>query len=141
MDIIIAGGGKVGMTMARQLAAAGHNLTIVDQNPQVVDEAVQRYDALGICGNCASREVLDRAAIAEAELVIAATNADEVNLLCCLTAHGMNPNVHTIARIRNPEYADQVILVNHGIVCQGKPLEVLSSESFRQVFHRKGGVR
>ena len=40
-----------------------------------------------------------------------------------------------------PEYADQVILVNHGIVCQGKPFEVLSSESFRQVFHRKGGVR
>ena len=112
MDIIIAGGGKVGMTMARQLAAAGHNLTIVDQNPQVVDEAVQRYDALGICGNCASREVLDRAAIAEAELVIAATNADEVNLLCCLTAHGMNPNVHTIARIRNPEYADQVMTMH-----------------------------
>lgn len=112
MDIIIAGGGKVGMTMVRQLAAAGHNLTIVDQNPDVVDQAVQQYDALGICGNCASREVLEQAAISEAELVIAATNLDEVNLLCCLTAHGMNPNVHTIARIRNPEYADQVMTMH-----------------------------
>ncbi len=112
MDIIIAGGGKVGMTMARQLAAEGHNLTIIDQNPQVLEEAVQRYDALGICGNCASREILQQAAIAEAELVIAATNADEVNLLCCLTAHGMNPKVHTIARIRNPEYADQVMTMH-----------------------------
>ena len=112
MDIIIAGGGKIGMTLARQLAAEGHNLTIIDRNTRVLDTAVERYDAMAVCGNCASREVLDRAAIAEAELVIAATNADEVNLLCCLTAHGMNPNVHTIARIRNPEYADQVMTMH-----------------------------
>ena len=109
MDIIIAGGGQVGLTMARQLAAEGHNLTIIDENTAVLEEAVQRYDALGICGNCASREVLEQAKIAETELVIASTNADEVNLLCCMTAHGMNPKVHTIARIRNPEYADQVL--------------------------------
>lgn len=109
MDIIIAGGGKVGLTMARQLAAEGHNLTLIDQNPRIVEQAVQLYDALGICGNCASREVLEQANIYETELVIAATNADEVNLLCCLTAHGMHPGVHTIARIRNPEYSDQVL--------------------------------
>ena len=109
MDIIIAGGGQVGLTMARQLAAEGHNLTIIDENTAVLEEAVQRYDALGICGNCASREVLEQAKIAETELVIASTNADEVNLLCCMTAHGMNPKVHTIARIRNPEYSDQVL--------------------------------
>ena len=113
MDIIIAGGGKVGLTMARQLAAEGHNLTIIDQNAQILEETVQRYDALGISGNCASREVLQQAAIDEAELVIACTNADEVNLLCCMTAHGMNPKVHTIARIRNPEYADQVMTMQH----------------------------
>ena len=109
MDIIIAGGGQVGLTMARQLSAEGHNLTIIDENTAILEEAVQRYDALGICGNCASREVLEQAKIAETELVIASTNADEVNLLCCMTAHGINPNIHTIARIRNPEYADQVL--------------------------------
>ena len=109
MDIIIAGGGKVGMTLARHLAAEGHNLTIIDQNANVLDRATSRFDAIAVSGNCASREVLERAGIGEAELVIAATGADELNLLCCMTAHGINPRVHTIARIRNPEYAEQII--------------------------------
>lgn len=108
MEIIIAGGGKVGITLCRQLAAEGHNLTIIDQDDKVLETAVERYDAIAVRGNCASKEILERAGIAEAELVIAATGADELNLLCCMTAHGMNPNVHTIARIRNPEYAEQV---------------------------------
>ncbi len=109
MDIIIAGGGKVGMTLARQLAAEGHSLTIIDQRPRVLETAVERFDAIGITGNCASKEVLKQAGIDEAELVIAATGADELNLLCCMTAHGMNPKVHTIARVRNPDYADQIV--------------------------------
>ena len=109
MDIIIAGGGKVGMTLARQLAAEGHNLTIIDENNAVLETAVERYDAIAVQGNCASMETLERAGIHEAELVIAATGADELNLLCCMTAHGMNDKVHTIARIRNPEYAEQVM--------------------------------
>ena len=109
MDIIIAGGGKVGQTLARQLAAEGHNLTLIDLNQQVLETSVERYDAMAVAGNCASREVLLQAGVEEAELVIAATNADEVNLLCCMTAHGINKNVHTIARIRNPEYADQIM--------------------------------
>ena len=113
MDIIIAGGGKVGMTLARQLAAEGHNLTIIDHNPKVLDTAVERYDAMAVCGNCATSEVLEQAKIQDAELVIAATGADELNLLCCMTAHGMNPNVHTIARIRTPEYARQVMTMPH----------------------------
>ena len=108
MDIIIAGGGKVGITLCRQLAAEGHNLTIIDQNDKVLETAVERYDAIAVRGNCASKDTLERAGIANAELVIAATGADELNLLCCMTAHGMNSNVHTIARIRNPEYAEQV---------------------------------
>lgn len=113
MDVIIAGGGKIGMTLARQLAAEGHNLTIIDRNTKVLDTAVERYDAMAVCGNCASREVLEQAKIMDAELVIAATGADELNLLCCMTAHGMNPKVHTIARIRTPEYAEQVMTMPH----------------------------
>ena len=113
MDIIIAGGGKVGMTLARQLAAEGHNLTIIDQKQKVLETAVERYDAMAVWGNCASREVLEQAKIMDAELVIAATGADELNLLCCMTAHGMNPKVHTIARIRTPAYAEQVMTMPH----------------------------
>ena len=113
MNIIIAGGGKVGLTLARQLSAEGHNLTIIDQSSSLLNTVVERYDAIGISGNCASREVLEQAGIADADLVIASTNADEVNLLCCMIAHGINPNVHTIARIRNPEYSDQVMTMRH----------------------------
>ena len=109
MDIIIAGAGKAGMTLARQLAAEKHNITLIDEDRSVLDEATEQLDAIAVCGNCASREVLLEAGLENAELVIAATNADEVNLLCCMTAHGLLPTVHTIARIRNPEYAEQVM--------------------------------
>lgn len=113
MNIIIAGGGKVGLTLARQLSAEGHNLTIIDQNTGLLNTVVEHYDAIGVSGNCVSREVLEQAGITDADLLIASTNADEVNLLCCMTAHGINPNVHTIARIRNPEYSDQVMTMRH----------------------------
>ncbi len=109
MNIIIAGGGKVGQTLARQLAAEGHDLTMIDRNHQVLDATVEQYDALGVYGNCASKEVLQRAGVEQADLLIAVTNADELNLLCCMTAHGLNKNVHTIARIRTPEYTDQIM--------------------------------
>ena len=109
MNIIIAGAGKVGKVLARQLAAEGHALTIVDQNSRTLETLVVRYDAIGVQGNCASKEVLEQAAIHNADLLITATNADEINLLCCMTAHGLNPHIHTIARIRNPEYSEQVL--------------------------------
>ena len=53
-------------------------------------------------------EVLRQAGIADADLLIAATSQDEINLLCCLSAHRLNKNIHTIARIRNPDYANQI---------------------------------
>lgn len=109
MDIIIAGGGKVGQTLAQQLVAEGHNLTFIDENPRVLDTLVERFDAMAAAGNCASAEVLRQAQIQETELLIATTNADELNLLCCMTAHGLNKNIHTIARIRSPQYAEQIM--------------------------------
>ncbi len=109
MNIIIAGAGKVGKVLARQLSAEGHALTVIDQNSQVLEGTVVQYDALGVHGNCASKGVLMDAGVQDADLVIAATGADEVNLLCCLTAHGINPNIHTIARIRDPEYTEQIM--------------------------------
>ena len=109
MNIIVAGAGKVGKVLVRQLAAEGHALTVIDQNSHTLETLVVRYDAIGVQGNCASKEVLEQAAVHNADLLIAATNADEVNLLCCMTAHGLNPKIHTIARIRNPEYTEQIM--------------------------------
>lgn len=108
MNIIIAGGGKVGRTLARQLSAEGHDLTLVDKEGSVLDTTVEQFDVMAVQGNCASMSVLIRAGVRDADLLIAVTNADEVNLLCCMTAHGINKKLHTIARIRNPEYTDQI---------------------------------
>lgn len=108
MNIIIAGGGRVGSALVRQLAAEGHDLTMIDEDSSVLESTVERFDVMGLHGNCASMESLRQANIQDADLLIAVTNADEVNLLCCTTAHSMNPKLHTIARIRNPEYAEQV---------------------------------
>ncbi len=108
MKIIIAGDGKVGATLTRQLSLEGNDLTLIDSNPRVLDSSIEQYDILTVTGNCATMDVLRRANVEEAELLIAATSADEINLLCCMTAHAINPNLHTIARIRNPEYTAQI---------------------------------
>ena len=108
MNIIIAGNGKVGKTLARRLSEEGYNLTLIDSDPQVLSEICEECDVLGVQGNCASMPVLQQAGVADADLLIAATNQDEVNLLCCTTAHGLNSKLHTIARIRNPEYSQQI---------------------------------
>lgn len=108
VKIIIAGDGKVGSILTRQLSAEGYDLTLIDANLKVLESSEERYDIMAVQGNCASMEILEQAGIREADLLIAVTNADEVNLLCCMTAHGMNPDIHTIARIRNPEYTEQI---------------------------------
>ena len=108
MNIIIAGNGKVGFTLAQQLSAEKHDITLIDSNREVLNIGTERFDVMAVHGNCASMAVLQQAGVRDADLLIAATNADEINLLCCTTAHGINPNLHTIARIRNPEYTDQI---------------------------------
>lgn len=108
MKIIIAGGGKVGAKLTRMLSAEEHEIVLIDSNSKIVGEALNRYDVMTLQGNCASVEVLEQADVGEAELLIAVTGTDEVNLLCCLTAHYMNKAIHTIARIRSPEYSGQI---------------------------------
>ena len=108
MNIIIAGNGKVGSTLARHLTAEGHDITIIDDNEHVLMAGELGIDLMTVEGNCASMNVLLQAGVKEADLLIAVTHADEINLLCCTTAHGLNPKLHTIARIRDPEYTEQI---------------------------------
>ena len=108
MNIIIAGCGKVGATLVRQLAAEGHDLTLIDPRRSALESLSERHDVMTVEGNCASMQTLQAAGVENAELLIAVTGADEVNLLAGMTAHGLNPKIHTIARIRDPEYAEQV---------------------------------
>lgn len=108
MKIIIAGDGKVGSTLTRQLVAEGHDITLIDARAEVLEVSEERYDVMAVQGNCAAMDTLSRAGVKEADALLVMTGADEVNLLCCAIAHAMNPGIHTIARIRNPEYKDQI---------------------------------
>ncbi len=108
MKIIIAGDGKMGATLIRELSAEGDDLTLIDSNSKVLESSEERYDIMALQGNCVSMDVLLQAGVKEADLLIAMAGADEINLLCCATAHRLNPRIHTIARVRNPEYADQI---------------------------------
>ena len=107
MNIIIAGDGKVGSMLTRQLSSEGHDITVIDSNA-AVQQSEERSDVMSVRGNAASMAVLQQAGIKDADLLIAVTGADEVNLLCCNTARFLNPNLRTIARIWNPEYTDQI---------------------------------
>lgn len=107
MNIVIAGGGKVGSELTSKLSSEGHEITLIDSNSDVLENIMEQYDVMAVQGNAASMETLEEAGIQKADLLIAATNADEVNLLSCFTGHAMNPRLHTIGRIRNPEYRDQ----------------------------------
>ena len=108
MNIIIAGDGKVGSMLTRQLSSEGHDITVIDSDAAVLEKSVERYDVISVHGNCASMTVLQQAGVKDADLLIAVTSEDEVNLLCCTTAHALNPKLHTIGRIRNPEYTEQI---------------------------------
>ena len=108
MKIIIAGTGKVGASLARQLTSEGYDITVIDSESGVLDTAGEQYDVMTVVGNCASKSILTAAGVETADLLIAVTGSDEINLLCCLTAHTVNPKLHTIARIRNPEYASHI---------------------------------
>lgn len=106
MNIIIVGLGKIGTTMTKQLVAEGHDVTVIDINHDTVVSTVDACDVMGICGNGASREILEEAGAAKAKLIIAATPSDELNILSCLMAKRMGTE-NTIARVRNPDYATQ----------------------------------
>ena len=106
MKIIIAGDGKVGSLLTKQLSLDGHELVVIDRNDDALESTIERYDVMSIQGNCASMSVLKSAGIQKSDLLIAATGEDEVNLLTCMTAKYMNPRIHTIARVRTPEYME-----------------------------------
>ncbi|MBR2590804.1 MAG: Trk system potassium transporter TrkA [Clostridia bacterium] len=106
MDIVIAGSGKLGTMLTQKLAAEGHSITIIDTNITVTAELMEEYDIMTVEGNCASMETLRNAGIEKADLLIVTTGSDELNLLACMTAHSMNKKIHTIARIRTPEYME-----------------------------------
>lgn len=109
MDIIIVGCGKVGSALAEVLSDE-HNVTIIDKKENLVETASNDFDVMGIVGNCLQTEVLEEANVSKANILIAVTTSDEVNILSCLIAKRMGAR-HCIARVRSPEFDKQLVFM------------------------------
>ena len=107
LNIIIVGCGKVGATLIEQLSREGHDITIIDQNAQKIQEITIQYDIMGMTGNGASYNVQMEAGIENTDLFIAVTGSDELNLLCCTIAKRVG-ECSAIARVRTPDYSHEI---------------------------------
>ena len=109
MKIIIIGCGKVGSTLAEELCEEDqdHELVVIDKNPRKIQQLSESVDVMGYAGNGSSIQVLSEAGVEEADILIAVTGSDELNLLCCLIAKKVS-RCHTIARVRNPVYNKEI---------------------------------
>ncbi|MDD3706146.1 MAG: Trk system potassium transporter TrkA [Clostridiaceae bacterium] len=110
MKIIIIGAGKVGYNLAENLSKNNHDVIIIDKNYDVLSKAEENLEVLCIKGSGVSANVLMEAGISTADLLIAVTNSDEVNMVCCLTGKKLGVK-HTAARIRDHEYAHELLLL------------------------------
>lgn len=107
MQVIIVGCGKVGRNLAEQLQAEDIDITLVDVIADKINDLCENIDAMGIVGNGASINTLMEAGVDTADILIAVTASDELNLLCCLIAQKAN-HCQTIARVRNPIYEKEI---------------------------------
>ena len=107
LKIIIVGCGKVGRTLVDRLSKEGHEITIVDKSPDKIQSLTNLYDIMGIIGNGASYNIQMAAGIEDADLLIAVTDSDELNLLCCTIAKQV-ADCAAIARVRTPDYVKEV---------------------------------
>ncbi len=110
MRIVIIGCGKIGMTLIESLSKEDHDITVIDNSARVVDNAVNTYDVIGVRGNGANYGIQIEAGVNRADLLVATTSSDEINMLCCLVAKKAGAK-NTIARIRDPEYSQQFVFM------------------------------
>ena len=107
MKIVIVGDGKVGYNIAKQLLAEGHDIVVIDNNPDVLEDSLQKLDVLVVDGNGVTLKTQEEADVANSDLLIAATSADEINLLCCILAKKLGCR-HAICRMSNPDYVQSI---------------------------------
>ena len=132
MNIIIVGCGKVGQTLATELNVEGNNVTVVDKDAAIVSEVAARCDVMGVIGNGATATTQKEAGVEEADLLIAVTGSDELNLLCCMVAKRMG-DVQVIARLKNPDYSTEADYLKDelGLALVINPEEAVAEEISR----------
>lgn len=134
MKIVIIGDGKVGFAIAKQLSQEGYDLTIIENKPQVLNLTMDVLDVVGVQGNGGDYDVLKEAQVNQADLVIAVTSSDEINIISCLMAKKMGAD-HTIARIKNPEYVKglRILKEDLGLSMQINPEQTAAREIVRSL--------
>ncbi len=110
LNIIIVGCGKVGTTLVSRLSEEGHDITVIDKDSHVIQTVCETYDVMGIVGNGSSYSVQMEAGIEDADLLIAVTESDELNLLCCTMAKKVG-DCSAIARVRTPDYSKEIYYI------------------------------
>ncbi|MEM9811158.1 MAG: NAD-binding protein, partial [Pseudomonadota bacterium] len=108
MKVIICGAGQVGGQLARHLSTEGNNVTVVDQDSMLIRRITDRLDVSGITGFASHPDVLDRAGASDADMLIAATQSDEVNMVTCQVAHSVFAVPRKVARLRAQSYLDAI---------------------------------
>lgn len=114
MNIIILGAGKVGEAIAKDLADEQHDITLIEKDEKRFESMMNQYDIKGIAGNGASYEILEEASVEEADVFLAVTENDELNMIACVLANNMGAK-ETVARVRNPEYANLSNLMSRSL--------------------------
>jgi len=107
VKIIIVGAGEVGFHIAQKLSEENQNVVLIDKDPEKIKRIAESLDVQALMGAGTSPQVLRNSGIKEADMLIAATDSDEVNLISCLLARNLNPYLLKMARIRNPEYLEE----------------------------------
>lgn len=132
MRIVIVGDGKVGYALTEQLSREGHDVFVIDSNPKVLQNSMETLDVMVLEGNGVSLNVQIEAGVPESDILIAATSADETNLLCCIIAKKLGCK-YTIARVRNPEYAEHTEFLKNdlGLSMTINPERRAAKEMFR----------
>lgn len=108
MKIVIIGLGSIGRKILESLSGEGHTITIIDEDKDLIESLIEKYDVFGIVGNGACMDIQKEAGAQDADLVIALTKNDELNIFACLVSKRLGVN-HTVARVRNPDYREQII--------------------------------
>lgn len=112
MKIVIVGGGKVGVTLTALLSGEGHDVTVIDTAPKLIETVVNSHDVIGYCGNGASFPVQEEAGVARCDVFIAVTGSDELNIMSCMVAEKIGAK-RLVARVRNTDYSNQLMFMQN----------------------------
>ena len=108
MKVIVCGAGQVGFNIARHLALENNDVTVIDQSPELIRKVTDTLDVQGVIGHASHPDVLEQAGAADADMIIAVTYADEVNMMACQVAHSIFDVPTKIARVRHQSYLEPV---------------------------------